>query len=386
MGSMNLQAALHKKILQLIIFPTEKCNFRCTYCYEDFEIGKMKRPIIDGLKKLIQARIERGSLEALNLAWFGGEPLLAKDVMFELAAFAKDYLDKGILKSVTGDTTTNAYLLTEPVLRRLVELRQTTFQISLDGYGEGHNVTRKRADGRGTFDVIWANLLAAKATDLNFQITLRLHLTSENAASMERLVDEICEKFGGDQRFSIFFKTIENLGGPNNVVVMDKGIAAERAKAATQKLNAAGLKCDAVIEGPESSRGASDNVQIVADAPKSIAVSLPNSVAPPQPARPTFNGYICYASKPNSLIIRADGSIGKCTVMLSDSRNRLGKVNPDGTITLDNEKMHLWMRGFKTFDPLELGCPAQNLPKLPDEQPLTFKKFLAEVKPAEAVA
>jgi len=24
------------KSLQLIVFPTEKCNFRCVYCYEDF--------------------------------------------------------------------------------------------------------------------------------------------------------------------------------------------------------------------------------------------------------------------------------------------------------------------------------------------------------------
>jgi hypothetical protein len=23
----------------------------------------------------------------------------------------------------------------------------------------------------------------------------------------------------------------------------------------------------------------------------------------------------------------------------------------------------MWMRGFKSMDPLELGCPAQNLPK-----------------------
>lgn len=381
MGNMNLQAALHKKILQLIIFPTEKCNFRCTYCYEDFEIGKMKRPIIEGLKNLIQARIERGSLEVLNLAWFGGEPLLAKDVMFEIAEFAKGRLDAGVLKSVSGDTTTNAYLLTEPVLRRLVSLRQTSFQVSLDGHGEGHNATRRRADGKGTFDVIWANLLAAKKTDLDFQITLRLHLTSENATSMDLLVDEICREFANDQRFSIFFKTIENLGGPNNVEVMDKTVAAARAHVATRKLNAVGLRCEAVIDGPESSRGAVDDVQIS----EQPATEPAAGDVPVQPAIPAFNGYICYASKPNSLIIRADGSIGKCTVMLSDSRNRLGKVNPNGTITLDNEKMHLWMRGFKTFDPLELGCPAQNLPKL-SEAPLKFHALLAESKAAEAAA
>ena len=30
--------------LNLIILPTEACNFRCTYCYETFENKKMPRP------------------------------------------------------------------------------------------------------------------------------------------------------------------------------------------------------------------------------------------------------------------------------------------------------------------------------------------------------
>jgi uncharacterized protein len=33
-------AALSPRFQQLTILPTEKCNFRCTYCYEDFELGK----------------------------------------------------------------------------------------------------------------------------------------------------------------------------------------------------------------------------------------------------------------------------------------------------------------------------------------------------------
>ncbi len=32
--------------LGLILMPTEQCNFRCTYCYEDFAIGKMSKSTI----------------------------------------------------------------------------------------------------------------------------------------------------------------------------------------------------------------------------------------------------------------------------------------------------------------------------------------------------
>ena len=33
--------SLSNEYLHLIVLPTEKCNFRCTYCYEDFLNGKM---------------------------------------------------------------------------------------------------------------------------------------------------------------------------------------------------------------------------------------------------------------------------------------------------------------------------------------------------------
>ena len=37
----QIAEAISPRIQELILLPTEKCNFRCTYCYEDFELGKM---------------------------------------------------------------------------------------------------------------------------------------------------------------------------------------------------------------------------------------------------------------------------------------------------------------------------------------------------------
>jgi len=50
--------------------------------------------------------------------------------------------------------------------------------------------------------------------------------------------------------------------------------------------------------------------------------------------REQLENYICYASKANSLVIRADGRIAKCTVALNDERNHIGDLKPDGS--LDN--------------------------------------------------
>src|SRR5579885_3181142 len=39
--------------LQLILLPTEQCNFRCTYCYESFLRGQMPEWLVNGIKRYV---------------------------------------------------------------------------------------------------------------------------------------------------------------------------------------------------------------------------------------------------------------------------------------------------------------------------------------------
>lgn len=373
----TVPAALYPKLLELIILPTEKCNFRCTYCYETFEVGKMKRSTIDAIKKLIQARADRKTLDVLSLSWFGGEPLLAKEVIFEISRYAHDLHRNGVIPNFGGSLTTNGYLLDTETLTTLVGLRQGSFQISLDGFGKGHDATRRYASGAGTFDVIWKNLLAAKKTDLEFAITLRLHMTRENEESQNELVDQICSEFGGDKRFNVFFKPIENLGGPNakQLKTLGHSSARERLIGLQEKLKSACLETSAVIDGPESATG-SKAITVGAGSQLQSAEKSADERAG-NPLR-SYSGYICYAAKPNSLMIRANGTIGKCTVMLDDPRNKVGVLNPDGTVTLDSQLISsMWMRGFMSQEARELECPAQNLPRMPVEAPVSLESLRA---------
>ena len=73
--------------------------------------------------------------------------------------------------------------------------------------------------------------------------------------------------------------------------------------------------------------------------------------------------YICYASAPNAIVIRSDGSLAKCTVAFNDDRNRVGKINGDGTLAIDHEKVQPWLRGLKNLDFNTMGCPLYGLPK-----------------------
>ena len=208
----QLLSVLSHSILDLHILPTEKCNFRCTYCYEDFLIGKMNKSIINGIKNLIKKRMPE--LKQLRLSWFGGEPLAAIDVVDDISHFSKNLADeKGCLYNF--GMTTNGYLLDQARLNRVIHAGVTSFQISIDGPEHIHDKTRLRADGSGTFRKIWNNLLNMANSSYKFEVVLRVHVTPENYAFLPELIDKLKTNFRNDKRFSVFIKAIANLGGPN---------------------------------------------------------------------------------------------------------------------------------------------------------------------------
>lgn len=324
----QLVASVDPKYLELTLLPTEQCNFRCTYCYEDFSIGKMNQKTIESIKNLLRNRI--GSLKHLNFQWFGGEPLAAKKIMYEVSTFAQDLCAKHEV-FFSGTTTTNGYLLDINTVRRLHKLDQRGYQISLDGLGAVHNSTRKLASGDGTFERILANLKAMRDSELSLSVLLRVHLSVENHESVKELARMLRRDFLYDRRFSVFLKPIENLGGPNSQKIHPLN---NKDRQFRQK------ELEHLIYGEKSAQETSSGKQL----------------------------HICYASRPNSLVIRADGRIQKCTVLLSDARNTVGKITPDGQIHLDNSLMGDWMQGYATGDLKTLSCPASTI-----TQPSTSK-------------
>jgi len=307
----ELKASLMPDIFHLILFPTEECNFRCVYCYEDFAIGNMQPWLIDATKAFLSKKIPH--LKHLNLSWFGGEPLVAKKIVFDIAQFAYDLAQQYDCQ-LLGDITTNGSLLDVKTLTTLVALKQNRFQISIDGAKDHHDTTRLTRSGRGSFDKIWERLLAAAATDLDFHITLRIHVTAFNQQSVLEFCDLFTLELAQDPRFSLFFKAIEDLGGNN--------------QSQLQPL---------LDEGK----------------PRQVAAQLQQKYYP----KPNDKHYICYAAKPNSLAIRANGALNKCTVALQDAGNVIGKINPDGSLEVNNQVFSTWIQGFVGLDTWKMACP-----------------------------
>jgi uncharacterized protein len=344
----QLAAALSPRIQELILLPTEKCNFRCTYCYEDFELGKMSEETQVAIERFVMRRLPE--LTRLRFSWFGGEPLLAKDVVLRLCRFAKQHCDaRGI--AFDGGFTTNAYLLDSELAATLIQLNQTFFQITLDGFGDTHDVVRRRADGRGTFDVIWKNLKELKKLDLKFQALIRIHVRRDNQENLELLMRELAGQFRGDRRFSLDFQHLRDMGGDGGKTVLN---AVTRGEIPSIERRLRGIFANPKGVDDREERVVTDQMPAVSSNAESAGGQRPDERNLAQP-------YICYAAKANSLLIRSNGRIGKCTVAFDDDRNDIGSLEPDGTIRIDNDKFAPWIRGLGSLSPDEVGCPISQM-------------------------
>jgi len=360
----QIAIAVSPQIQEFILFPTEKCNFRCTYCYEDFEIGKMSKKLQVAIERLLDNRVN--GLKRLSFSWFGGEPLLAKDVVLRLSEYAhKLCTDHGV--HFHGGLTTNAYLLDKNLAKDLIKWNQNFYQITLDGLGEAHDQLRRRADGKGTFDVIWQNLLGLKELDGHFECVLRLHVRRENIQNLEELMIEIANEFGNDPRFRVDFQHLRDMGGDGGKTI-NKPITLSEMPEIEQNLRT--ILSNRLLELNIQSGKAEQNEFA------GIKIAAPTSNSAGESAGSQRGGdvivgepYICYAGKPNSLIIRANGRIGKCTVALSDARNDLGFLDDNGQIVLSQEKLKPWIRGIETLEPKVTGCPIVGLPTLDISSP-----------------
>lgn len=321
--------ALRSDRLHLIVMPTEKCNFRCTYCYEDFAQGRMRPDLVQGLKTLLSRRAP--GLRRLEIAWFGGEPLLAREIIDDVMRHARSLRREHPGLEVQGDITTNAWGLSMPVFTRLLDLGVSTYQISFDGPAEFHDRVRVQAGGGPTFDRIWAHVRALRAVERPFRIVLRVHADQRNVAAIPHFIDAVAAEFRSDLRFVLFLRSLGRFGGANDA---DLPILPDGEREAT--LNA--LRAYARARGVPTHE-------------------------------PEAETSVCYAARGNSFVVRADGRLCKCTLALEHPANQVGRLLADGTVSVDGAAVQPWLRGLFSGDRDELACPMKGLaaPAVPKE-------------------
>lgn len=157
-----IEEMLTRCINALILQVTQNCNFSCRYClYEqDSQPNRMhsaEKMSIETAKQSVDFLFDHAQdSRQVTLSFYGGEPFLNFKVIRDTVLYAEQKFKQ---KQITFHTTTNGSLLTKEIIAFLIE-HNFYLMVSLDGPKHFNDRHRKfRADGRGTFDVVYKNLL-----------------------------------------------------------------------------------------------------------------------------------------------------------------------------------------------------------------------------------
>ena len=316
-----LHQTMHRTdMLHLILMTTEQCNFRCRYCYESFAKGKMTDETKAGVKALVKERA--GTLDNLHISWFGGEPLLELGIIEELS---KEFMAQAEQHNIdySADVVTNGYFLNRETFEKLLSWNVSQYMVTIDGVQAVHDARRHMIGGQGTFEKIVENLQSLRDVEGDFNMTIRINFDEDNLRETEHLIDFLKEHFANDSRFGVFFRPVGRWGGPNDeeIPTCTHITANKKIWEFTETAMDKGLAMSNMVEGALNPTAA-----------------------------------VCYAAKPNAMVIGSDGQLYKCTTVLDEEVNKVGKIQADGTMDLDYDKIASWLLSGEETDTVCQSC------------------------------
>jgi len=295
-------------LLSLTIIPTYQCNFKCIYCWENTKSvnNSMNEETQKKLLEFIQDKLKDSS--ALDLDWFGGEPLIAFDVMQNLLVHI-DEMCKAYKKPYTCSLTTNGYGLTLDKFKFMLKYHTHFFQVTLDGTRELHNSNRPLKNGGETYDVIVKNLkeIRDNVREQYFRILIRLNVTEETCNCSKEYFEMIQKEFAKDKRFRVYIQAVEK----HNEVRFDEML-------------------DKYLKQHEVTEDFYD-----------ICIEKGIMTSPLKMLKP--GDLMCKAMHDKSVFINSDGRIYKCDMDMQPNHvSYMGSLLNGGDKKLEGEKYDFW--------------------------------------------
>jgi uncharacterized protein len=295
----------------LTIVTSLGCNFDCPYCFQVKPRAILDDETVGLLVGMLDDQLP--TIERFEVTWFGGEPLLGTERLYELSeAFIRRCDAAGV--DYAAGIVTNGYLLTSEVARRLRDLRVAKAQITLDGPAETHDLMRPLRNGKGTFDVILDNVMACADV---LPISIRVNLDTANASAYESLIDQLVDR-GLAGRVTVH---------PGRLVAYDEGIGAP---SESYRPTCFTLPEFATVEREFLAYARSRGL---------ASADLPQPVSTP-----------CTAVRVNELVVGANGELYKCWDSVGNHQEVVGHLR---SCNDPDDRAFKWLR----YDPFtDEGC------------------------------
>ncbi len=176
--------------VSITICPTLACNFECPYCFATHGRGKMNAQIQDDIVAFAGRMLDAANAKKLTITWFGGEPLMATDVIESLSPrLIKVAEERGC--EYESWIFTNGYLLDENVVNLLLRCQVTHVHIPLDGVGATNDATRRLVGGGPTYQKILDNLGYLKQP---IKTLIRANVHEGNVAEIDALKQAVLDR------------------------------------------------------------------------------------------------------------------------------------------------------------------------------------------------
>lgn len=140
--------------MNYVIHLTNRCNLKCKYCYEKKNNNDIE---FENIKNIVNKEISQKS-RFVNINFYGGEPLLRKDLIIKTIDYIKDRKKetKSETKFVFG-ITTNGTLLDKDFIKYMKNNNFVSVGYSFDGNEKSQNLNRLTIDDKSTFDIVAKN-------------------------------------------------------------------------------------------------------------------------------------------------------------------------------------------------------------------------------------
>lgn len=216
-SSVNENEREHQKYLKevnrkdrfsLVLAPTMRCNFSCSYCFERDaqKIGSMDRDTQIQLVELVREKARTS--KRFDVQWFGGEPLLALDIIEDLSQrFQEICSSRGIVYEAT--MLTNGYCLTPEVIGKLGKLRMAALHITLDGTPETFAVRKglSRASSRAFYKRLFS-LIPQMLVQIP-SLVIRINVDRDNKDEAYYVVNRLKDLSLNDPKMDVRLGLIE---------------------------------------------------------------------------------------------------------------------------------------------------------------------------------
>lgn len=337
------QIAFSNDVLDITIIPTDACNFNCPYCYQENRQNQfLDNENVDKILKFLERNARY--YKKVQIQWFGGEPLLMKDMIISFMEKAKSICNKYKVPML-GQMTSNGYLLDLETFQALLKYNVVHYQITVDGNRETHNKQRPHKTENDSFDRIMENLLCIAENEKRYyRIALRVNITKDILNNMNEYLDTLAP-FAGNDRFQIHWQYVKDYGGEQVHLLDDRRI--NESKYFTEFIDLA----------TKRNLGSFSYMLFgVGDG-------------------------LCEAPRKNAYLIDHEAKLHKCSIALYDEEskdiNNIGYIDERGIAVIEPEKEAFWL--IRNEVPKECQeciyfplCMAQTCPKA---RKLTNKKI-----------